>query len=262
MLAKTSIPKKHYKTQLCYLYFMKKHLVLLFVLTVFGATAQKRGYQFGFSNYTFASFPLYIADASAQQQVDALRNVEIPKLGFGVKGLVAFRITKRWVVHTGLGYLNYGAQTKKYAFDDFSFPDEIDSFYGFVLPAENAENLNIRFIYTIHSLEIPLAFRYQLKNRFYIDGGASLLAQLANKSTYWQKIEGKPATRKTTKDNKAELEPINMAINASFGYTLFQHKKANAFVALRAQHVAFGVMQNVPINRKYITGGIEIGVLF
>ncbi len=217
----------------------------------------------GFSLYTNVSATLYVADNNFQNQVDIWKEVEQPKFSFGANAFVEYELAKRKTITIGLGYLNYGEQTKKYTIENISFPDEIDPFYGFVRPQnESGPKGETRFIYTTHSIELPVSFRYYFRNGFYTSAGTSLLTQLAYKHTQWKKLEGQSATRETTNDDRVELRPINMAINASLGYTFFQRKKVNWFVAAQAQHVVFGVMQDANINRKYISGGIVTGILF
>jgi hypothetical protein len=241
---------------------MKKVLIFLFMLSTLAAMAQ-RNFRIGFSLYPNISSTLYVADNSYQNQVDIWKEVEQPKFSFGGNAFVEFKLAKRKTLTIGLGYLNYGERTKKYSFGDSSFPEELDPFYGFVRPQnEVSGSYEWRNIYTTHSIEVPLSYRYYFNSRFYTAVGMSVLTQIAHKRTHWEKFEGQSAACETTDDNRAELRPLNMAVNASLGYTFFQGKKVNWFVAARIQHVLFGVMQDVDINRKYISGGIVTGILF
>jgi hypothetical protein len=241
---------------------MKKVLIFLFVLSTLATMAQ-RNFRIGFSVYPNASLPLFVTNGSNQWQADIWRDVEQPKFSFGGNAFVEFKLAQRKTLTIGLGYLNYGERTEKLSFGDFSFPEEIDPFYGFVRPTNpSGPKGEMRFSYTTHSIDLPISYRYYFNGGFYTSAGMSLLAQVAYKQTLWKKLEGERATRETTDDNRVELRPLNMAVNASLGYTFFQRKKVNWFVAAQVQHVVFRVMQDVPLNRKYISGGIVTGILF
>lgn len=241
---------------------MKKALIILFTLSNLLVYAQ-RNFRLGFSLYSNVSLPLYVADNSNQWAADIWRDVEQPKFSFGANAFVEYELAKRKTITIGLGYLNYGEQTKKYSSEGFSFPEEIDPFYGFVRPQnESSSNFEWRNVYTIHSIEFPMSFRYYFKNGVYTAAGMTLLAQITQIRFNWKKYQGESPTKTFINEYNGTLRPINMAINASLGYTFLQHKKVNWFVAAQVQHVVFGVMQNVNINRKYISAGITTGILF
>ena len=224
--------------------------------------AQTTPWHFGVSTYTNYSAPLYSAEPESEWAVDLWKDVEQPKLSFGANVFVEYSISRRLGLSIGLGYLNYGERTNKHNFDGFTFPDTLDPFYGFVKPTGPIEGGEIKFIYTTHAVEVPVQLRYTFGQNWYVQSGVSLLGQVRYIQTNWKKIEGEKATRETQTDNRVTLNPLNLGVNAGVGYTFFATKPAQLFVGLNAQHVVFGVMQDVSLNRKYISAGIQVGVRF
>lgn len=223
--------------------------------------AQTSPWHFGVSTYTNYSFTMYSAEPESQWAVDIWKDTEQPKLSFGANIFTEYSFSKRLGLSIGLGYLNYGEQIKV-DFDGFTFPDQLDPFYGFVKPTGSIPNAKFRFIYAVHSVEIPIQIRYEIWRQLYVKGGLSLLTQFRYTKTDWKKVENEKATRDTYTDNRYTLNPLNLGVNASVGYTFFPTTKVPLFIGLNTQYVAFGVMHDVTLNRKYISAGIEVGVRF
>jgi hypothetical protein len=238
--------------------------ILLFVsfFYISFAQGQTKPFRFGISLYPNVSAPLYITDGANQWQADIWREVEQPKFSFGGNAFVELKLAKRKTISLGLGYLNYGEQTKKISAGGFSFPDQLDPFYGFVKPKDSLGKIEFRNTYTTHSVEVPINFRFYFRDGFYTSAGLSMLAQIAHRQTTWQQIQGEPATRETRNDDREELRPLNLGLNAAFGYTFLQRKKVNLFLAANVQYIAFGIMQDVVLNRNYISAGIVTGICF
>lgn len=223
--------------------------------------AQTTPWHFGVSTYTNYSKPLYISEPETEWMGDVLKEVEQPKLSFGANIFTEYSISQRLGISIGLGYLNYGEKINM-STSGFTFPDQLDPFYGFVKPAGTIADMEMQIFYNVHAVEIPIQIRYAISQQLYVKGGLSMLNQFRYTQTNWKKIEGEKATRETQTDNRVTLNPLNLGVNAGVGYTFFATKPAQLFVGLNAQHVVFGVMQDVTLNRKYISEGIEVGVRF
>ncbi len=223
--------------------------------------SQARAWHFGVSTYSNYSATIYVYEPGNEEIAERWKEIEVPKFSFGANMFAEYAFSKRLSFSVGLGYVNYGEQTKKWDVN-FSFPDQLDPFYGFVKPTENLPPTEVKFIYTTHAVEIPLQVKYSFKSGFYVQGGASALQQFKHTSTFWKKTEDEKATRETRNNTEADLLKLNMAVNAAVGYTFFARSPVNWFIGLNAQHVLFGVMDDVPLNRKYISAGIVTGLRF
>ena len=234
-------------------------LVISYLCSIGFLHAQTSPWHFGVSTYTNYSAPLYVSETETEWMVDVWKNVEEARLSFGINFFSEYALTPNLSVSVGLGYLNYGDKTKKYSIGNYAY---FDPFYGLVQPSGDIPDAQVRYIYSTHAVEVPVQLRYTFGQNWYVQSGVSLLGQVRYIQTNWKKIEGEKATRETQTDNRVTLNPLNLGVNAGVGYTFFATKPAQLFVGLNAQHVVFGVMQDVTLNRKYISAGIEVGVRF
>jgi len=238
---------------------------LLLIFSLLGSQilqAQTSQWHFGVSTYTNYSTPFYHPEPGSGWSVDLWKDIEQPKPSFGVNLFSEYVFTTRLSGSIGLGYLNYGDQIKT-VWDGFTFPDQLDPFYGFVRPTNPVEvPEKTRFIHTTHAIEIPIQVKYSFVNGIYIQSGISALSQFRQTNTVVSTYKDGNTTRETNTDDTHDLRNLNMALNAGVGYTFFAASPVNWFVGLNTQYVLFGVMQDVPLNRTFLSAGITTGVRF
>jgi hypothetical protein len=224
--------------------------------------AQTNPWHFGVSTYTNYSTPFYHPEPGSERQAEQWKDIEQPKLSFGVNLFSEYVFTPRLSVSIGLGYLNYGDQVKTES-DGFTFPETLDPFYGFLRPTNPVEvPEKTRFIHTTHAIEIPIHVKYSFVNGIYIQSGISALSQFRQTNTVVSTYKDGNTTRETNTDETHDLRNLNIALNTGFGYTFFAASPVNWFVGLNTQYVLFGVMHDVPLNRTFLSAGITTGVRF
>lgn len=244
------------------LIFYSAFLFLLFILNPAFASGPKGRLKFGVGFYPNVSNSIISSTPEIAWAADYYHEIKRPKFSFGGNLFLEYAMGLHSRIIFGLGYLNYGDQTKQFT-TDFTFPGEIDPFYGFVQPTAVPENSAIKFIYNYHSIEIPVQYKYAWQGGVYAQGGASAVINIAQTQTLWQKTDGEKATRNTTDHSQsANFRALNIGLNAGAGYTFFKQSKVNWFVGLNAQYLVLPVAIDAAINRTYFSGGLATGILF
>lgn len=213
--------------------------ILLLLCTVHQSNAQDKKISLGLSinpNYSFGIISNNFIGIEEQ-----------PKASISVNMFVEYQLTPKSSVGLGLGYQNNGEKTSK-----------IDlTFFG---PQNEDLPTKARFIYNHHNIEIPLYYKLNLGEHFYILAGTSGILNLSNTVSSVHFYADGNKERKTQKDKSMDFRTLNISANFGFGWNYLNKEKFSLFIHPYFQYGILGISTNATFNRNILSLGFVTGI--
>lgn len=233
-----------------------KPLILIFIFTIsytlFAQDESKLNHTFGFQIYPNLAFS-FVKPVNEIQQIPE-GNHE-PKFSFGANFFKEFRLKSNFFLGCGLGYYNFGYQTKIFTEGNGYIPTWSG---GYVPPPER-----VKYITNFHNVELPVYAKYKINKRLHATAGTSVLYNVSatiTKKNYdddLNEIQSKTENHLSFYANR----DFNASIFATFGADYFQGKKITLFIDLKCQYILFNLTK-APLTHKVLSAFISTGIRF
>ena len=229
---------------------MKYIIIILSILSVC-VTSQAQDKKFSFGVSLFPNYSTGIISNDGNTAI-AIQNIysenEIGKFSLGGNVFVEYKLGEKSNIGFGLGYQNNGLGTKK-----------LDVIYLDPITSNPTIDYQIRFIYNYHNLEIPIYFRYNFANRYYLMLGASTIFNVLNKNTLIRFEDGRVEKSKST-DNSTDFRKLNFCGDFGIGLDYLKKEKLSLFVNSYVQYGVLGISKTASLNRNILSIGISTGI--
>jgi hypothetical protein len=196
---------------------------------------------------------MFVNDGSVPEVIEDLwSNIEKPKIGYELGLLIAYNLTDRWSLQSGLRYADWGYKTDKTAlYTDFPNP---------LFPDFTETKSQNRY------LELPIRINYYFRsgtNQVYIWGGYSPSYNLTNTiitksyfsdETVTSKMEDTPFNYSYRK--------INMVGELGVGLQRMISNKIGLTIGPNLRTQSFGIVKDAPLNRILFFYGLSVGLNF
>lgn len=233
---------------------MKKALFFLSLLVttslVFGQSSSAESkFQFGVSFSNDIGYRLLKhndSDPSNDFVLEQRNEIEIPKYCYSAGLTIAYRLSERARLSSGLLYSNKGYQTEKLSTYSGT-PDPL-------IPNE------AQFRYNFNYIDIPLLYKYRFgqgKWRFQIGGGITtnvFLKEVRQTIEYFD-----DDVEKDSEDTEYDYNRINLSPQVSFGITYDIHER---FLLTASPVFRYGILKiiDTPVTAYLFTGGLNVAI--
>jgi hypothetical protein len=143
---------------------MRGITAILFLLLTFSSvlSAQKPRLQYWLNYSAGISYRIIANDPSMRSALNAL---ETPLVVHGGDFQLDIPLNRRIGIVTGFGFLSYGEKVTL-EYNEISFPDEVDPYYGFVYETYEGFTIADRTLRYYHNyIKVPLGIRWSIKEK-------------------------------------------------------------------------------------------------
>jgi len=193
------------------------------------------------------------SDESVNMIADQRNDEEIPKFGYTTGLNIAWKLSNRFTLETGVLYSNKGEKTKKYTLNWYTPNGQND-------PALGTKN---SYTYSYIYLDIPVKVNFYFltkKTKLYLTAGISPNIFLSQKTTSVVEFAN-GEEKKTSSSSNSEFQKINLTFIVGFGVSYdFSNKLYLKIEPTYRQSITSII--DAPVKSFLYSAGLNTGLYF